>query len=122
VPCLAGRLGVVLSERGEVSACETRRGEPLGNVREAGYDVPAILRSARARRVLADVAGGGCHCAHECNLLVSLLADPTSYPRLAREWLRPAPGSSRGTDRATDPPAPAVPGGGPGAVERRTFA
>jgi len=87
VSCFAGRLAIVLSERGDVSACEPRRAELLGNVREAGYDLGAILGSRRAREVIADVARGGCTCAHECNLLVGALADPTSYPRLVREWL-----------------------------------
>jgi MoaA/NifB/PqqE/SkfB family radical SAM enzyme len=122
VPCFAGRLGVVLSERGELSACETRRQEPLGNVRDAGYDVAAILRSARARRVLDDVAAGGCHCAHECNLLVNVLFDPMSYPRLAREWVRLGPGTSRSTNRVAAPPAFAVPGRGTRREEERTFA
>jgi MoaA/NifB/PqqE/SkfB family radical SAM enzyme len=33
LPCYAGRLSLVLSERGELYACEGRRREPLGNVR-----------------------------------------------------------------------------------------
>jgi MoaA/NifB/PqqE/SkfB family radical SAM enzyme len=108
VPCPAGRLGLVLSERGDLAACEARRREPLGNVRDAGYRVDAVLRSERARRVLRDVAGGGCSCAHECNLLLGVLSDPISYPRLAREWARPAPGRPRGAERAAGPPGPAA--------------
>ncbi len=86
--CSAGRLAVVLSETGDVWACEGRRGDPLGNVRAAGYDVGAVLRSAAALRARADIAAGGCACAHECNLLVDVLAHPRTYPGLLREWAR----------------------------------
>jgi MoaA/NifB/PqqE/SkfB family radical SAM enzyme len=110
IPCYAGRLGIVLSERGEVSTCEARRREPLGNVRDTGFQVDAILRSPRARRVLADVAAEGCHCAHECNLLVNLLFNPAMHPRLAREWVRLRLGIPGRQDRAATPPAPATRG------------
>lgn len=110
LPCHAGRLGLVLSERGEVWACEGRRGEPLGNVRVAGLDMGEVLRSERARRVLGEIADGGCHCSHECNLLINLLFNPRTYPRILREWARGGPGSSRGNDRAAGPTAPAVAG------------
>ncbi len=88
VPCSAGRLAVVLSETGELWACEGRRGDPLGNVREAGYDVGAVLRSAAALRARDEIASGACACAHECNLLVDVLFQPRAYPRLLREWAR----------------------------------
>ncbi|HET8538519.1 MAG TPA: radical SAM protein [Anaeromyxobacter sp.] len=119
VPCRAGRRSLVLSECGDVSACEGRRREPLGNVREAGYDVGAVLRSARAARVLADVARGGCHCAHECNMLVNVLLDARTYPRLLREWTRPRPGGSS-TEAAADALAPGAADGA--RRERRQFA
>lgn len=86
--CSAGRRSLVLSETGELLACEARAGEPLGNVRAFGYDVPRVLRSAEARRVLAEVAGGACRCTNECNLLTDLLFDPAAYPRVLREWAR----------------------------------
>jgi MoaA/NifB/PqqE/SkfB family radical SAM enzyme len=88
LPCSAGRLAVVLSETGELWACEERRGDPLGNVRSAGYDVQAVLRFAAARRAREEIARGGCSCAHECNLLVDVLASPRTYPRLLGEWAR----------------------------------
>ncbi|HEX9188217.1 MAG TPA: radical SAM protein [Vicinamibacteria bacterium] len=110
LPCYAGRLGIVLSERGEVAACEPRRREPLGNVRDVGYRVSEILRSARARGVLDDIAAEGCHCAHECNLLVNLLFNPAMYPRLAGEWARLRLGIPGRKDRAVVPSTTEAPG------------
>ncbi len=100
VPCHAGRLDLVLTERGELHPCEGRWDLSLGNVRDAGYDAGRLLRSERARRVLGEVARGGCHCTNECNLMMDVLFDPRLWPRLAGEWLRPAA-------RATPPAAPA---------------
>jgi MoaA/NifB/PqqE/SkfB family radical SAM enzyme len=120
VPCSAGRLAVVLSETGDVWACEGRRGDPLGNVRAAGYDVGAVLRSAAALRAREEIAAGGCACAHECNLLVDVLAHPRTYPRLLREWARlrlGRPGAEQATSGAA---APAVADGS--RSDRRQFA
>jgi len=119
LPCRAGSLSLVLSETGELWACEGRREESLGNVRTAGHDVGAVLRSERARRVLADVAEGRCHCSHECNLLVNVLSSPTMVPRLLHEWARQRLGLGRGEDRA-GPFSPAV--GAGGARPQRRFA
>ncbi len=88
IPCYAGRLALVLSETGELSACEGRRQESLGNVRAAGHDVKAVLRSERARRILDEIATGGCYCSHECNLLTNILFNPMLHPGLLREWAR----------------------------------
>jgi MoaA/NifB/PqqE/SkfB family radical SAM enzyme len=88
VPCYAGRLNLVLTERGELHPCESRWSLSFGNVRDAGYDVRAMLRSARGRAVAAEVERGACWCAHECNLLTNILFNPGTQPALAREWAR----------------------------------
>ncbi|HEY7725738.1 MAG TPA: radical SAM protein [Anaeromyxobacteraceae bacterium] len=82
VPCYAGRLSLVLTESGELFPCEGRWDRSFGNVREAGWDVAGMLRSERGRRILDEVAEGGCHCSHECNLLTSILFNPMMHPRL----------------------------------------
>lgn len=88
LPCHAGRLNLVLTEGGELHPCEERWDLSFGNVREAGYDVRAMLRSERGRRVRREVARGQCACSHECNLLVNVLASPAAHPRLFAEWAR----------------------------------
>lgn len=87
-PCYAGRLSLVLSESGEVRACEERPAESFGNVREAGYDLGRLLRTERARRIRGQIAAGGCHCSHECNLLTNILFNPAMQPRLLWECTR----------------------------------
>lgn len=118
--CSAGRLAVVLSETGDVWACEGRRADPLGNVRAAGYDVGAVLRSAAALRARAEIAAGGCACAHECNLLVDVLAHPRTYPRLLREWARLRLGRPGAEQAASGAAAPGVADGS--RADRRQFA
>ncbi len=120
VPCSAGRLAVVLSETGELWACEGRRGDPLGNVRAAGYDVAAVLRFAAARRAREEIAAGGCGCAHECNLLVDVLSQPRMYPGLLREWARLRLGRPGAKQAAAGAFAPGVADGSRG--DGRQFA
>ena len=88
VPCHAGKLSLVLDEDGELHPCEERWDLSIGNVRESGHDVSAMLRSERGRRVLREVASAGCYCSHECNMLVNVLASPAAHPRLLAEWAR----------------------------------
>ncbi|HZY05275.1 MAG TPA: radical SAM protein [Anaeromyxobacteraceae bacterium] len=84
VPCYAGRLDLVLSESGDLYPCEGRWDASFGNVRQAGYDVPGMLRSARARRVFEALENGECHCTNECNFLVNILFNPRMHPGLLR--------------------------------------
>jgi MoaA/NifB/PqqE/SkfB family radical SAM enzyme len=88
IPCEAGRLNLVLTEGGELHPCEGRWDLSFGNVRAAGYDVRAMLRAARAERVVAEIARGACHCTRECNLLTNILCNPTMHPGLLREYAR----------------------------------
>jgi len=111
IPCHAGRLALVLTERGELHPCEGRWDRSFGNVRDAGYDVAALLRSAHAGRLRDELGRGGCHCTHECNFLVNILFNPGLHPRLAAEWLRLR---RRAPTTRTESPGPrmAVPAGG----------
>jgi MoaA/NifB/PqqE/SkfB family radical SAM enzyme len=107
IDCYAGRLNLVLSETGEVYPCETRM-QSLGNVRDHGYDLRSILRTAAARETLSSIIRGGCHCTHECYLMTNILFSPRLYPALAREYRRlpsadraaPRPGGAGETDRS----------------------
>jgi hypothetical protein len=75
-----------LTERGELHPCEERWDLSFGNVRDAGYDVPGMLRTERAARVLEESAGGDCFCSHECNFLVNILFNPRMHPMLLGEY------------------------------------
>lgn len=86
-PCYAGRLNLVLGETGEVFPCETLSSS-LGNVRDHGYDLQALLRGLPTRAARHAIAAGACHCTHECNAITNILFNPRWYPALAREYLR----------------------------------
>jgi len=117
VPCQAGRLSLVLSEAGELRACEERPERSLGNVRDAAYDVRAMLRSDRARDVRSEIAAGGCFCTHECNFVTNVLSSPRRWPSLARAWGRLALGLAP-AEGPTEGPSPGQ-GAAPGEAERR---
>jgi MoaA/NifB/PqqE/SkfB family radical SAM enzyme len=88
VPCYAGRLNLVLTERGALHPCEERWDRSFGNVRDAGYDVAAMLRSPRAARLREELDREACFCSHECNFLTNILFNPAMHPSLLREWTR----------------------------------
>ncbi len=107
VPCYSGKLNLVLTETGEVYPCEILT-TGFGNVRDYDHDVAKLLRSDQARAVLEPIAGGACHCTHECHFLMNILFNPRLYPALFREYLnvwgaRPGPAaSSAGTASNTN--------------------
>jgi len=85
--CYAGRLNVVLTETGEVYPCELRR-ESFGNVRDFGYDVRAMLRSAPATAITRSIRSGACFCTHERYAMTNILFNPAWYPALLKEYAR----------------------------------
>ncbi len=92
LPCYAGRLNLVLTERGELHPCESRWDRSFGNVRDAGLDVGAMLRSERGRALADEIARGDCWCSHECNFMTNILFNPGMQPALLGEWARPGAG------------------------------
>ncbi len=88
IPCYAGRLNLVLRESGDLHPCEGRWDRSFGNVREAGYDLPGMLRSERAGRILGELQRGGCYCTHECNFLTNILFNPRMHPGLLGDYAR----------------------------------
>jgi MoaA/NifB/PqqE/SkfB family radical SAM enzyme len=93
IPCHAGRLNLVLDERGELYPCE-EFSLRLGNVRDHDFDVRAAVSSPQGRAVLARIARGGCWCTHECFMMTNILFDLRHYPALLAEYLR-LPGANR---------------------------
>lgn len=85
LPCYAGRLNLVLTERGDVFPCETLS-TPLGNVRDYDYDLRRLCRSERAAPLIEEIERGRCYCTHECYFMTNILFTPRLYPQLAREY------------------------------------
>lgn len=87
IPCYAGRLNTVLTEKGDLYPCESFQMK-LGNVREYGYDIRRILSSARSREIITSIKDNGCYCTHECYFMTNILFNPRMYPSLIKEYLR----------------------------------
>jgi len=87
IPCYAGRLNLVLTENGDVFPCEILR-NPVGNVRESGYDMRRVMRSEKAEGVIRAIEGESCYCTHECYLMTNILFNARLYPALMREYLQ----------------------------------
>lgn len=80
-PCFAGTISGVIDARGEVKLCELR--EPVGNLREVGYDFDKLWYSEEADRQRASIAAKECHCTHSCFMSSSLVFQPRTYAK----WL-----------------------------------
>jgi radical SAM protein with 4Fe4S-binding SPASM domain len=87
IPCYAGRLTLVLTEKGDLYPCESFRNR-LGNVREDGYDINELVSTDGARTVIQSIRKNGCYCTHECNAMINILFNPFIYPSLLREYLQ----------------------------------
>lgn len=76
-PCYAGTISGVLDARGEVQLCELR--DPVGNVRDTGYDFAKLWHSAEADRQRDSIAAKECHCTHSCFMSSSLVFQPRTW-------------------------------------------
>jgi radical SAM protein with 4Fe4S-binding SPASM domain len=88
LPCHAGVLSAVISEEGDVYACEMLDTK-IGNLREAGYDMAKLWAGERARSMRTFIRDTKCFCTHECNMSINLLFNPAVYPRIVREMIAP---------------------------------
>jgi MoaA/NifB/PqqE/SkfB family radical SAM enzyme len=61
VPCYAGWASGHISPDGDVWTC-CIRAEPIGNLRETGYDLRPIWFGPQAETLRQDISAGGCHC------------------------------------------------------------
>jgi molybdenum cofactor biosynthesis enzyme MoaA len=80
--CTSGKIRVVMSPAGDVYPCE-KLGYPnlrtmdswfMGNVRDFGYDVNALIRSPLADAIYQRIVGDHCHCDHNIDQSMSLLS------------------------------------------------
>lgn len=98
--CEAGRHIVVLDEKGEVFPCEVIW-ESVGNVREHGHDVGAVLAGDRYAAFRAARLGPGrCSCTWSCAALSAVSVTPRMLPRLALDVAHTAADELIGRGRA----------------------
>lgn len=87
--CYAGRLNLVLTETGDVYPCESFNiNMKLGNIRDKGYDLKKLLKTAQAQQVINSIRNKGCYCTHECYMMTNILFNPRMYPALLKEYLQ----------------------------------
>ncbi|MFU8819598.1 MAG: SPASM domain-containing protein, partial [Desulfurivibrio sp.] len=89
LPCFAGRLNLVITDDGTVYPCESfHAGMKMGNIRAHDGNLPRLLHSEQARRVVEAVRRKGCFCTHECYMMTNILFNPATYPALLKEYLQ----------------------------------
>jgi MoaA/NifB/PqqE/SkfB family radical SAM enzyme len=86
LPCYAGRISAVMNEVGDIFPCEILE-DSMGNVRESGYDFPAVFFSEQADRVRAKINKTKCYCSHECYFVTNILFNPMMYRQVLGEYL-----------------------------------
>ena len=73
LPCLAGKVSVVVDEMGDVYACELLK-DPIGNLSNNSFR--EIWFGEQARRLSDSITRNKCYCTHECAMSSSLLFNP----------------------------------------------
>ena len=97
MPCQAGRRMVVLDDEGNVQPCEmldylikegtaTVSTAELGNVRDFGYDIKALMGTATAKRVAKEIVDTKCHCTYECAMAVNTIYNYRTWPRIVKNF------------------------------------
>ncbi|MEQ1877636.1 MAG: radical SAM protein, partial [Bdellovibrionia bacterium] len=75
-PCAAGRKFATLYENGNLFPCENRQDLKLGNVRQAGFDLGSLLKSANGRKACDAQLKERCRCDWGPAISQNLMADP----------------------------------------------
>lgn len=83
IPCYAGISNAHMTPYGDIWACCTLGyDQPMGNLREHGYDFPALWNSPRAREVRRFIRDGRCACPMANQAYSNILMDPSSLARV----------------------------------------
>lgn len=85
LPCYAGVASAHIAPNGDVWTC-CIRAEPMGNLREADYDLRPVWASQRAGELRRSIRQGECHCPLANAAYSSMLCDPASLTRVG--WQR----------------------------------
>lgn len=86
IPCYAGLTSCHIAADGDLWGCCVR-GEPVGNLREVGYDVGRIWDGEDARRFRRSVKAGECACPLANASYTNMLMSPGSLLRVGRNAL-----------------------------------
>lgn len=83
LPCYAGFASGHISPDGDVWTCCTRA-EPLGNLREAGYNFPKVWRGEKAAALRRSIKRGECYCPMANASYTNMLLDPKTMLKVSR--------------------------------------
>lgn len=81
IPCYAGWASCQVAPDGDVWPCCVR-GESVGNLRENGYDFPAIWYGERMQKMRASIRNGECACPLANASYTNILISPSSLARV----------------------------------------
>jgi sulfatase maturation enzyme AslB (radical SAM superfamily) len=99
LPCYAGVASAHIAPNGDVWTC-CIRAEPIGNLRQSGYDLQRVWGTHRADELRDSIRRSECHCPLANAAYSSMLCDPPSIARvgwsLAQKRLRRWFGGVRG--------------------------
>jgi MoaA/NifB/PqqE/SkfB family radical SAM enzyme len=87
LPCYAGVSSGHIAPNGDVWTC-CIRAEPMGNLRETGYDLLPIWRGQRADELRGSIGRGECHCPLANAAYSSMLCDPPSLARVGWNFIK----------------------------------
>jgi MoaA/NifB/PqqE/SkfB family radical SAM enzyme len=87
LPCYAGLASAHVAPNGDVWTCCTRA-EPMGNLREAAYDLDRVWRSAKADDLRSSIQRLECHCPLANAAYSSMLCDSSNLLRVGWHWLK----------------------------------
>ena len=87
LPCYAGLASAHVAPNGDVWTCCTRA-EPMGNLRDTGFNFNQVWRSRRADEMRESIRRGECSCPLANAAYTSMLCDPSSVARVGVYWLK----------------------------------
>ena len=102
LPCYAGVASAHIAPHGDVWTC-CIRAEPMGNLREVGYDLRRVWRSQRANELRASIRRGECYCPLANAAYSSMLCDPPSILQVGSYLLTKRLQKLSGQKRAIGP-------------------
>lgn len=89
IPCRAADISCVLSETGDLYACELLE-EKIGNIRDHGLDFKSLWRSKKTSELKSFIKDTKCFCTYECAMTTNILFNPRELARLFfKNSLRP---------------------------------
>ncbi len=87
IPCYAGFASAQISPDGDVWMCCVKA-EPIGNLREAGYDFSKVWLSEKAKSIRREIKGAKCYCPLANATYTSMLHHVPTLSRVGRNLIK----------------------------------